>query len=104
MAELTHLWTAQEIIDILSAHRAELRAMGVVKIGLFGSFRHGTATPDSDLDFVVVLERPSFDDYMDARIFLEDLFGHKVDLVLEENIKPRIRSRIMSEAMYAPGL
>jgi len=62
-------WTAQEILDILAQHRETLREMGVRKIGLFGSYRRGTFTADSDMDFLVVLEQPSFDGYMDVKFF-----------------------------------
>jgi predicted nucleotidyltransferase len=94
-------WTRQAILDTLAQHRAALHNMGVQKIGLFGSHIQGTATPDSDVDFLVVLSKPSFDSYMDLKFYLEDLFGHKVDLVQEKTIKPRLRPYIMAEVVYA---
>jgi predicted nucleotidyltransferase len=94
-------WTAREI---LARQRDELRGMGVRKIGLFGSYRRGTPTDDSDMDFLVTLEQPSFDGYMDVKFFLEDLFQCKVDLVLEKTLKPRLRPYILAEVEYAPGL
>lgn len=96
--------TAQEILDMLVQHRARLRELGVEKIGLFGSYSRGEAGPESDMDFLVVLERLTFDDYMTVLFLLEDLFGCKVDLVLEDSIKPRLRPYIMSEIIYAPNL
>ncbi|HEC34002.1 MAG TPA: nucleotidyltransferase [Chloroflexi bacterium] len=99
-----HRWTARKILDTLARHRDELRAMGVRKIGLFGSYRRGTPTADSDIDFLVTLEEPSFDGYMDVKFFLEDLFQCKVDLVLERTVKPRLRPYILAEVEYAPGL
>jgi predicted nucleotidyltransferase len=71
---------------------------------LFGSYRRGIATPDSDMDFLVTLERSSFDDYMDLKFFLEDLFGCTVDLVPEKDIKPRLRPYIMEDVVYAPNV
>ncbi len=97
-------WTAREILDILAQHRETLRKMGVRKIGLFGSYRRGTFTTNSDMDFLIVLERPSFDGYMDVKFFLEDLFQCRVDLVLEKNLKPRLRPYILAEVEYVPGL
>lgn len=79
--------TRDTILRALEAHREELRRYGVKRIGLFGSFLHGTAGAGSDLDFLVAFERPSFDDYMDTKFLLEDLFGRKVDLVTEEALK-----------------
>jgi uncharacterized protein len=96
--------TAQQILDTLSAHSQELRQMGVRRLGLFGSYRHDTPTADSDMDFLVMLARPSFDDYMTTKFFLEDLFGCPVDLVIEGDLKPRLSKTILSEVLYASGL
>jgi predicted nucleotidyltransferase len=97
-------WTAQDILDALSQHREELRAMGVRTIGLFGSYCRETPTASSDMDFLVTLEEPSFDGYMDVKFFLEDLFQCRVDLVLEKTLKSRLRPYILAEVVYAPGL
>jgi hypothetical protein len=40
---------------------------------------------------------------MDVKLFLEDLFKCRVDLVLADSIKPRLRSIILKEATYAQG-
>lgn len=96
--------TAQEILDMLVQHRARLRELGVNKIGLFGSYSRGEAGPGSDMDFLVVLERLSFDGYMSVLFFLQDLFGCKVDLVPEKGIKPRLIPHVMQDVIYAEGL
>lgn len=96
-------WTRGEILDRLAQHRDPLRAMGVRKIGLFGSYRRGTPTAGSDMDILVTLDQPSFDGYMDLKFFLEELFQCPVDLVLEKNLKPRLRPYILAEVEYAPG-
>jgi predicted nucleotidyltransferase len=75
--------------------------MGVRKIGLFGSFKRGQARRKSDIDILVVLEKPTFDSYMEVKFYLEDLFERKVDLVMEETIKPRLRPYILNEVEYA---
>ncbi len=59
-----HRYTARKILKTLGAHQADLQRMRVRKIGLFGSYRRGTPTPESDMDFLVVLEKPTFDGYM----------------------------------------
>jgi len=78
--------------------------MGVRKLGLFGSVARGDAREGSDLDFVVEFERKSFDAYMDLKLFLEGLFGCRIDLVLADGIKPRLKPVILDEAVYAQGL
>jgi predicted nucleotidyltransferase len=72
-------------------------------LSLFGSFARGDETAKSDLDFVVEFERKSFDSYMDLKFFLEELFDRRVDLVLADGIKPRLRAAILAEAIHAPG-
>ena len=99
-----HSGKAQDILNALQQNRDRLHQMGVRRIGLFGSYRRGTPNPSSDIDLLVMLERPTFDDYMNVKIFLEDLFNCKVDLVLEETIKPRLRDHILEEVVYAQGL
>lgn len=96
--------TAKDILSALETHHAELRRLGVRRIGLFGSAARGEASGVSDLDFIVDFERKTFDAYMDVKEFLEQLFGRRVDLVLPDAIKPRLRSQILGEAIYAPGL
>jgi uncharacterized protein with HEPN domain len=87
--------TRNEIEKTLLQHRDTLKKYGVIRIGLFGSYAKGTAHAKSDLDFVVELGELSFSRYMDLKFFLEDLFGKKVDLVIEDSIKPRLRSSIL---------
>ncbi len=94
----------EAILATLTNHEQRLREMGVRTLGLFGSHRTGVARPDSDLDFLVVLERPSFNDYMEVKWYLERLFDREVDLVLAESLKPRLRAQILSEVIYAAGL
>jgi hypothetical protein len=100
----THLITRRDILDTLTRHTERLQQMGVRSLGLFGSYGRGTAAPDSDMDFLVLLERSSFDDYMELKFFLEDLFGCSIDLVMEQAIKPRLRPTILAEVVYVPGL
>jgi len=76
----------------------------VNRLGLFGSASRNEATAASDLDFLVDLEPATFDNYMDLKFFLEDLFDCKVDLVLCDTIKPRLRQSILQEVVDAPGL
>lgn len=95
---------AEAILRRLSENRKEIRAYGVKRIGLFGSYARGEASKSSDLDFIVEFDKKSFDSYMSLKFFLEHLFGAKVDLVTRDAIKPRLRSFILEEVVYAPRL
>lgn len=94
----------EEILKSLEDNQEAIRSLGVRSLGLFGSYALGQETDTSDLDFVVELEKNSFDSYMDLKDFLEKLFECRVDLVLANSIKPRIRARILGEAVHAQGL
>lgn len=96
--------TAEQVLKELAQHRATLRGFGVKRLGLFGSVARGEARPDSDLDFVVELERHTYADYSALLFFLEDLFGRRVDLVEAEALKPRLRPYVEAEVLYAAGL
>ncbi len=95
---------ADEVIALLQENIDTLRRFGVKRIGLFGSIVRGEGTEKSDLDFLVEFEQKSFDSYMDLKSFLEDLFGCRVDLVLADTIKPRLRKSILNEVRDAQGL
>lgn len=96
--------SAAEILTLLERNAQVIRGHGVRRLGLFGSAARGTAQDESDLDFVVEFERKSFDAYMDLKAYLENLFGCRIDLVVAEAIKPRLRTAILDEALHAPGL
>lgn len=64
--------TPEVVLAAVSAHLDEVRRLGVRRLGLFGSTARGEAGPDSDLDFLVELDRKSFDAYMGLKLFLSD--------------------------------
>ena len=92
------------IKQTLLDNRQALLKYGVKRIGLFGSYVRGTATAASDIDFLVELERLTFDDYMGLALFLEELFGKNVDLVTVTSIKPGFKPYIEKEVEYVTGL
>jgi len=98
------LKTAEYVLAELERHAGVLRGFGVKRIGLFGSVARGESKPDSDLDFVVELERWTCDDFLGTAFFLEDLFGCEVDLVPLDSIRPQLRNYILPEIKYAQGV
>lgn len=65
---------------------------------MFGSFAHNEAHLGSDVDLLVEFEPPvTFDRYMRAKFYLEDLLGCPVDLVFPETLKDRARPSIERE-------
>ncbi len=95
--------TRDEILKKLEENRETIRGFGLRRLGIFGSYARDEHTKASDMDFLVEFENPTFDNYFDLKFFLEDLFGRPVDLVIADTIKPRIRSTILEETIYAQG-
>ena len=95
--------TRDSVLKTLEKEEQALRRLGVRRLGLFGSVARDEGWEASDLDFVVELDEKTFDRYMDLKLYLEDLFDCAVDLVLADSIKPRLRSPILDEAVYAAG-
>ncbi len=93
----------EEVLQVLRDKQQTIRSLGVKRLGLFGSIVRGEGRATSDLDFLVELERNSFDSYMDLKFFLEDLFRCHVDLVLTDTVKPRLRDGILKETVYVQG-
>lgn len=87
-------------LTTLKKNYPKIQSFGVTRLGLFGSMARDEATPESDLDFVVEFNIKTFDAFMDLKIFLEELFQRRVDLVTTEGLKPRLRPKILGEAIY----
>jgi len=43
----------------------------------------------------------TFDNYMDLKFYLENLFKHDVDLVIKDALKVKLRSNILRSVKYA---
>ena len=85
----------------IRAAEAQLRDLGVRELSLFGSFARNEPGEQSDIDFLVEFDASSFDRYMGVKELLETLFSRRVDLVIKSAIKPRLRDRILGEAVRA---
>ena len=82
-----------EILDVARKH-------GARNVRIFGSVARGDAGPDSDVDILVELEPGrSLLDHAALMLDLSDLLGCKVDVVTDRGIRPRIRDRVLLEAV-----
>jgi len=88
-----------KIIKILKANREEIEMYSVKKLGVFGSFLKGKQKKESDIDILVEFGRTNFDNFMGLKLFLEKLFGRKVDLIVERTLKPEFKY-VKKEAKY----
>lgn len=80
------------------------KAFGIKEIGLFGSYARGTATANSDIDLVFLLE----DDYnlgftkqLELEAYLNKLLAEdKIDLVNYKYINPIIKLDMEKHVIY----
>ncbi len=70
----------------------------VKRLGIFGSYARGEQGEVSDLDLLVAFkDPPSLFRYIELENFISESMGVRVDLFMEDAIKPNIRERILKE-------
>jgi len=94
--------TSEKILQKIEENKEKMRKFGVKRIGLFGSYIKGEQKQKSDIDILVEFKKgmKTFDNYMELKFFLEDLFNCKVDLVITEALKPDLKSYILESVRY----
>lgn len=94
--------TKNEIFDIIRRSQSQIRALGVKRLGLFGSFVRGEQRIDSDVDLLVEFEegQKTFDHFIQLSFLLEDLLGRRVELVTSDSLSPHIGPYILREVEY----
>jgi predicted nucleotidyltransferase len=94
--------TKEDIVTVLSNNHPRIRALGVRRLGLFGSFVRGEQSTDSDVDVLVEFEQgqKTFDHFIQLSFLLEDLLRHRVELVTTEGLSPHIGPKILREVEY----
>jgi len=85
-----------EALAILNEHRDEIRGFGVKSIAIFGSVARDEARPDSDVDVLVEFNRRPLGlfEFLDLKMFLEQILGVGVDLATPASLKERIRPSV----------
>jgi predicted nucleotidyltransferase len=83
----------EAILEVAAKH-------GARNVRVFGSVARGEADEQSDIDFLVDMEPGrSLLDLGGLLVDLQDLLGQNVDVVTERGLKPRIRERVLHEAV-----
>lgn len=83
----------EEILKIAAKH-------GARNVRVFGSVVRGEADEQSDVDFLVDIEPGrSLLDMGGLLMDLRELLGRDVDVITERGLKPRIRARVLKEAV-----
>ena len=82
-----------KIYEIARKHKAD-------KVYVFGSCARKEETPESDVDFLVELQKgASLFDLMDLQDEYEALLNCKVDVVSRRGLNPYLRDNVLSEAV-----
>ncbi|GIV83929.1 MAG: nucleotidyltransferase [Candidatus Roseilinea sp.] len=90
--------------ELLRVKREEILRVcakyGARNVRVFGSVARGEADEQSDLDLIVDFEPGrSLLDHAGLWLELQELVGAKVDVVSSGGIRPRIRERVLKEAV-----
>ena len=94
----------QDIIARLRENEAALKARGVVHAALFGSAARDEQNADSDIDILVDLDPAivvTMFDYAGVKDYVGSLFQGPVDVIDREALKPRLRPRVIADAIDA---
>lgn len=94
--------TKDDILRILKEEMPRLKERhGISKIGLFGSYSRGEQDADSDIDLLVQIERPiGFFKFVAIEEYLKEKLGSRVEMVMEDALKPVIKPYVMKEVVY----
>jgi len=81
-----------KIVEILKKHN-------VARAGIFGSYAHGKAGKNSDIDILIEVKGGKFSllDLIGLEIQLKKALKKKVDLLTYKGISPYLRERILNE-------
>ena len=90
------------VLKILRDNSLAIKRLGVTSLAIFGSTARNEASQFSDVDILATfIQPPTFDQYIETKILLEDLLNCKVDLVTQDGLKPLVRAEIEKESVYA---
>jgi predicted nucleotidyltransferase len=90
--------------NLLEEHREEILRLaaqhGAYNVRVFGSVARGEARSDSDVDFLVDMEKGrSLFDMGGLLMDLQALLNRPVDVVTERGLRKRIREQVVREAL-----
>jgi predicted nucleotidyltransferase len=94
--------TLTHVLELVREQQDQIKAFGVKRLGLFGSFVREEQDDESDVDFLVEFlpDRKTFDSFIHLAFYLEELLERRVELVTPESLSPYIGPHILNEVEY----
>ncbi|MDE3144916.1 MAG: nucleotidyltransferase family protein [Bacteroidota bacterium] len=93
----------ENIISAIKLYKPEFSKLGVLNIGLFGSYLRNEQSEKSDIDLLIEFnpEKENFDNYMAAYDLFENIFKNiKVEVVTKNGLDKHIGPKILKEVLY----
>ena len=92
--------TKHQVFAIIGRLEPEIRALGVSRLAVFGSFARGEDRPDSDIDILIQFSMGSktFERFLALSELLESNLRRRIELVTTEALSPFIGPHILAEA------
>jgi predicted nucleotidyltransferase len=92
----------ERVVADLRRQAPRLRALGIIRLSLFGSMARGEAGPESDVDLLVELDpesRFSLFELVDLQDHLRTLIGRPAHFAFASKLRPWLREEIDHEAI-----
>jgi uncharacterized protein len=94
----------EDLYQLIQNKKDDIKAIakkhGAFDIRVFGSVARRNFNKNSDIDFLVNFKpETSLIDWCNLRLDLEDLLNTKVDVASEKTLKPRIKNKVLEEAI-----
>lgn len=92
-----------DILQTITNNKVAIRKMGIIQIGLFGSYVRNEQTINSDVDLLIDFdkENKSVTNFLDFCDFMDQIFAEvKVDVVSKKGLSEFIGPYILEEVEY----
>ncbi len=94
-----------EALERLRAREQDLRALGIMRLSLFGSTARDEARPESDVDLVGAIDYEAVRRLGPFGFFgierrIEEMIGAKVDFVTEATDEPILQAEIERDRVH----
>jgi predicted nucleotidyltransferase len=98
----TQVQTKQELIHLIHQNADQILALGVISLGIFGSFVRDSASASSDVDFLIEFDpvKKNLKNLIELGDFLETITRRNVELVTPQSLSKHIGPYILKEVEY----